>query len=237
MSDEGTFHVVSAGEWLQSICRDLLVRDPKRVWEHAENAKIKQTRKEQELHPGDVLFIPEPRPKKETCADKAKHTFKVASFTEDFTLKLQEPDGSPMKNLKYRLVLGDYEFNASTDGDGKIEHKKLVLRSGTQGVLEVPDRGLRYPIAMGALNPGDKTEGDEPNYDDGLSGIRQRLNNLGYFAGESSGNPDEVGATENDPLIGAVAAFQHAVMGKEPKDATGELDDETRQAIIDAFGS
>jgi hypothetical protein len=237
MSEQGVFHFVGAGEWLQSICRDYGVRNPARVWDHAENAKVKKARKPHALHPGDALFIPEPRAKNESCGDKAKHTFVVRSFTEDFTLTLQEPDGSAMKNVKYRLVLGGYEFNASTDGDGKLEHKELVLRSGDQGVLEIPDRGLRYPIALGALNPGEKAGGDEGHYDDGVSGLRQRLNNLGFFAGTSSGRPDEVGVTQDDPLVGAVAEFQRVVMGKPAKEATGELNDETRQAIIDAFGA
>jgi len=237
MEETGIYHIVSSGEWLQSICREYLVRDPMRVWDHGENATLKKTRRPEELHPGDMPYIPPVEQKMETCADKARHSFTVKSFTEDFTLMLEEPDGSPMKNMKYRLVLGDYEFLASTDGAGKIEHKKLVLRSGTRGVLEVPDRALRYPIALGALNPGDKTEGQEHNFDNGLSGIRQRLNNLGYDAGSSSGSANEVGLTADDPLYEALAAFQREVMVRDDEKATGELDDETRQAVIDEFGT
>ncbi len=233
---EGIWHLVSQGEWLNSIARIYSVGDPDRIWKHPENADLTQRRDGNVLYPGDWLFIPPGENKEESCATEAKHTFELQRAYDRFEVTLHDPDGKPYAQAKYRLLLDGTEYKGETDGDGTIKLEKLILPSGAVGSLELPDLCLRYPIQMGFLNPLEATQpaDKDVNYDDGMSGSLMRLRNLGYYDGPVPDNRGESAidlSQYGDPIM----RFQVHKMGRGPEEANGELDQATRDAIDQEF--
>lgn len=236
--DQGVWHTVEQGEWLNSIVREAGIGDPERVWNHPKNAGLAAQREKEILFPGDIVYLPPPQPRQESCADGQRHTFKVPTLYDTFQVKLEDPYGKPYANLKYRLVLDGRAFSGTTDGEGAIRLEKLMMPSGATGFIEIPSVLLRFPVQLGSLNPMHACSSQETSaYDGGISGSLMRLRNLGYYSGPVEGldPPDASGRIADLEATGAVMGFQITVMGREPAAANGLLDNETRQAIDREF--
>lgn len=178
------------------------------VWDHPANSELKSLRKNPNvLNPGDEVYIPELEIVEKNKATDQKHKFKLKGEKVKYKLRLMRL-GEPRKNEKYTLLLDSGQsIEGTTDGDGNLEHEipaetksaRLLLEGGKE------EKFLR----IGHLNP--ITE---------LSGIQQRLNNLGYQAGPEDG-------AMNDQLRKALSAFQ----GRYGLKQTGEPDDATRAKL------
>ena len=90
--------------------------------------------------------------------------------------------------------------------------------------------GLTFPVAVGSLNPAEETKAADPaGYDNGVSGVQMRLANLGFDPGPPNG-------ALGPQTRSAIQHSQSTVMHRLPENITGELDTETRSAIIKAYG-
>lgn len=170
------------------------------IWNHGSNAALKAKRKDPNvLFPGDEVFVPELEIKEEPRPVDARHPFKLKGEQVKFKLKLLML-GEPRSGEAYTLIIDGVPYRGTTDGNGQLEHVvpanakggKLVLRSGKES----------YPVLIGHLNPIDE-----------ISGVQQRLNNLGFNCGPEDGSI-------SDTLTAAVAAFQK----KNKLDPTGQID-------------
>lgn len=178
------------------------------VWDHPANSELKSLRKNPNvLNPGDEVFIPEIEIVEKAKATDQKHKFKLKGEKVKYKLRLMRL-GEPRKNEKYTLLLDSGQsIEGTTDGDGNLEQEipaetksaRLLLEGGKE------EKFLR----IGHLNP--ITE---------ISGIQQRLNNLGYQAGPEDG-------AMNDQLRKALSAFQ----GRYGLKQTGEPDEATRAKL------
>lgn len=236
--NQGVWHTVEQGEWLNSIVREAGVGDPERVWTHPKNARLAARRQKEVLFPGDKLYLPAPQPRQESCAGGQRHVFQVPTNHDSFQVKLEDPNGKAYANLEYRLVLDGQTFKGTTDGDGGVRIEKLIMPSGASGFIEVPSILLRFPVQLGSLNPTHADGGQETSaYDNGLSGVLMCLRNLGYYSGEVEGldPPDASGRIADPEATGAIMGFQITIMGRDPAIANGLLDGETRQAIKKEF--
>ena len=150
----------------------------KTVWDHPENADLKRERKDPTLlYETDMIFIPKREPKEISKGTESEHTFKLKG--EPCKLKLQLLElGKPRKNEDYVLEINGELIQGKTDGNGELEHYipgitksgKLILRNGKE----------TYPLKVGNLDPIDT-----------VSGVQQRLNNLGYSCGSEDGKMTE----------------------------------------------
>ncbi len=177
------------------------------IWNHPQNAALKAKRKDPNiLFPGDQVFVPDLRLKEESRGTNARHKFKLKGEKVKFKLQLLMLD-QPRKNEPYTLEVDGKLLKGTLDGEGKLEQTvpanaktgKLILRGGKE----------QYPVNFGHLNPIDE-----------VSGVQQRLNNLGFQAGAEDGQ-------QSDELKAALMAFQT----KYNLNPTGALDAATKSKL------
>lgn len=205
------------------------------IWEA--NDELRERRESPNmLCPGDVIELPEPTSRADRVEAAGSHRFSGTPPTVMLELLLvaeqwgddtahgrvvenedrarietapttDPPLPEALANAPYRLTVGGRVIEGTTDGDGRLSER--VDARATRARLQVePDtpRARSIDVLLGYLDPP-----EEP------SGIRQRLHNLGYgFGGADSS--------------WALEAFQKA----HGLEVTGELDDETRERILDA---
>jgi hypothetical protein len=236
--DDGMLHTVTSGDWAGSVSMRFGFADwEKEVWQHPENNRLKELRKDPHvLAPGDVLFIPPWEDHTEDCATEKKHTFKLKTPTEVLRIQVLDAAGEPLKNAEYKLELtygpGGGEFkqkNKATDGEGMLE--EMIPSTSTSGILRMPESGLEIQLDLGHLAP---LKHDEERTR--ILGAQQRLRALGYYKGEPDGEMD--GETRE-----AITAFQKICKqypdhwkASDPGEINGELSEKTLKAIEKYYG-
>src|SRR5678816_4352786 len=169
-------HVVSQGECLNSIAAEYGFVW-KTIWNHADNADLKELRKDPNvLLPDDVLVIPDKKVKEESCATEKSHKFKRKGVPAVLKIRLLN-NGQPRKNFGWKANLGGTWQEGKTDGDGNVEIK--LAPGCDSGILKL-ENGTEYQLQLRELDPVDS-----------VSGVQGRLNNLGYDCGEVDGKMNE----------------------------------------------
>lgn len=213
-----------------------------KIWDHPENADLKQRRDPNILKPGDRLFIPDRETKEESVVTGQRHRFKVKDVPAMLHLRLVDGENNPRAGLNYTINVDGLALEGTTDDDGCIDEsippnaKKAILTvhppapdtqeeqddqvfTGPSGQTTSDTQQAapreEYEIHLGSVDPADE-----------VAGIQQRLVNLGYELVRPSGHLDE-------PTRNALMQIQK----QRNMDVTGTLDDATRQAIEDLHGS
>lgn len=207
-------YVVQQGECLLSIALEHGFL-PETLWNLPENKEVKEKRKDPSvLLPGDRLHVPKPRVKQETSGDGQKHRFRRKGFPAKLRIRVLQ-NGEPRKDTPYILDIDGVLGDGTTDGDGVVE-------------VTVPPQAKRGRLTVG------KDESDRQVFElrlsgldpiDALTGVQQRLDNLG-FACPVTGDLDE-------RTKAALADFQRAC----DLEVTGEADDKTRDRLVKEHGS
>ena len=210
-----TFYTVKQGECVSSIAFQFGFH-PDTIWDHAENKEIKELRKNPNvLFAGDVIFIPDKRLDIVDKPTNEVHKFRRLAVPEKFRVNLAWV-GIPRADLPYKLVIDDLEFDGKTDKDGLIEQS--IPPNAKKGKLiiehkEEDDDDEEYEFYFGALDPTEEK-----------TGPIQRLVNLGYLEREK--------VSKKEIVKLAVEEFQK----NSQLEITGEIDDETRQKLIEVHG-
>jgi N-acetylmuramoyl-L-alanine amidase len=198
--------IVALGDSIPSLAMDNGFF-PDTIWNHPQNAGLRAKRKSQnQLFPGDEVFIPELRKGTETRSTDGTHKFHRKGVPAKLVLQLKKL-GQPRKNEKYVLVIDGVSYNGTLDGDGKLQ--QFIPPDAKGGQLILSGGKEIIPIRIGDLNPIDE-----------LSGAQQRLNNLGLFCGNEDGTMD-------DQTAAAIRAFQQ----KYGLPATGQMDAATKAKL------
>ncbi len=198
-------HTVSRGDSIPSLAHDH-GHFWETLWNHPQNAELKALRKTPNiLNPGDEVFIPELRLKNASKGTDATHKFERKGVPAKIRMQLMML-GEPRKNEPYTLVLDDKTIDGTTDGDGFVE--AFIRPNCPGGKLILTNTGEEIPISLGHLNPIDT-----------VSGVRQRLSNLGFYCGDG----DEV----DEATQIALSQFQ----GAHGLPKTGKIDDATRSKL------
>lgn len=217
------------------------------IWNHPENQHLKDgQRRETELLPGDEVFVPERVRKDESLATTRTHRFKLRGVPHQLRIRLTEeraageyeprreswpstegvfedprpralPEPSPRAGVPYRLEIdGKVVKSGTTEGECWIE-APLYPHARDGRLILFPDEPQERVLALhfGQLNPITT-----------ISGVKQRLTNLGFDAGPA--NEDE-----NDQLALALYGFQESYEKLTP---SGELDADTRAELERAHG-
>lgn len=189
------------------------------VWNDGKNAKLKELRKNPNmLQAGDVLFVPD-EPRKKLRLNKEETNVYVARVPTVTVSIVVSDDGEPLKDAKYVLEgMGD-DTELKTDGEGTATFEAPV--HVREVVLAFVDRKLRLKVGIGDLDPAD-TE----------AGARMRLTSLGYYGGQLEGEERYV-ADDEKKLAAALRAFQ----SDHDLEPTGELDDATKDKLVEVHGS
>jgi hypothetical protein len=158
------------------------------------------------LYPGDLINIPVLRPRYDKGATDQLHRFVLKSVPAKFRLVL-ERCGEPVANKKWSLSVDGRTYSGTTDGQGLLE--TALPPDAASGILRVPDEDLEFDLNFGCLDPADA-----------ISGAQARLQNLGFYQGDVSGEMD-------DETRDAIISFQTS----QGLSGSGELDDSTRQKL------
>ena len=178
------------------------------IWNHPENSELKQKRKDPNIiAPGDEVFVPDLETKKENRPNEARHKFKRKGVPATLKLRLTRLD-EPRANEPYTLIIDGTLFTGSTDSDGRLEHP--IPPNARSAILKLKQGKEEYPISIGGLDPFDTP-----------TGVKHRLNNLGFAPGDIN---DDLTTPE---AVEAIKTFQK----KYDLDVTGEADDATKKKI------
>jgi Putative peptidoglycan binding domain len=179
-----SIHLVKQGECLSSIAEDYGFSDWQIIYGHGDNANFRILRPDPNvLYPGDELYIPDRDPGGVDRQTDQRHTFVLSTKRTYVNVRVQDALKQPIKNAPYKLVLEGLELEGTTDGDGWV--KSVIPAQATFGTLMVwPDPADRTEMSLWRVNLGhlDPLES--------VSGIKGRLNNLGYSCGELSDRQD-----------------------------------------------
>jgi hypothetical protein len=238
-------HRVRQGECLVSISfeKGLL---PDTIWRHPANDELRRLRSNQHvLLPGDELRIPRIESRAEQAATGQRHRFVRHGVPARMRLRILHRPGAPDENNED----GELDHEESDDQPNSREqepahseprsHTRYVVHIGGQsyegttdeaGCLEVPipptaEKALvilgeaphqeQMEVSLGIVDPVEE-----------ISGVQQRLVNLGY-------TPGPVDGILGPQTRAALRAFQ-ADRGLR---GSGEPDSATRDELVTAHGS
>jgi len=177
------------------------------IWNHGENAALKAKRGDpNQLVAGDEVFVPDKDLKQESCATEQRHKFKIKGATNKFRVQLKALD-EPRANEDYVLEIDGKLRKGKTDSSGVIE--EIIPGNARGGRIILSGGKEEIPIRLGNLDPIDT-----------LSGVQQRLNNLGFDCGGEDGEM-------NDQTKAAIELFQT----KHKVPVTGEADGPTKAKL------
>ena len=187
---------------------------PETIWQHPENRNLRDRRKNLNIiKKGDQIFFPDKRINKFSKETEKEHIFVLKGTPVHFTLTLLNL-GEPRANENYILSIdGDSFRRGRTDQNGTL--RAFIPPTARYGLLQLGEDYEEIRINFGYLDPIEE-----------ISGVQTRLQNLGFYEGEIN---DEL----TDETVAAIAEFQYSIK----LSATGELDDETRQKLVEAHGS
>lgn len=213
-------YVIRQGDYLTKLAARFAF-DADRIWSDEANAELRAKRPNREiLHPGDVLRIPARGADGGRIAVGGTHTFRGTVPTTEVRLVLKRADGQLASGEAYRIegLPTDAEDAAGTTGDDGVVHFRApVDLDSVRLVIEStasPRTSRTLVIRIGHMDPV-----DEP------SGVRKRLQHLGFGSRL---------ALWDEPLRrAAIESFQRW----RELPVTGEADDATKQALVEANGS
>lgn len=212
-----SIHVVKSGECLSTIAAQYGFADHGSIYNHPANAALRTKRPNPHvLHPGDEVVIPERTAKVVVCATGASHRFMLRRPTKKLKLKFMDEEGQPLAYTPYVLSYDREWIEDLTNADGELDRDVPL----SLGAATVDIDARRYQISIGGLNPLGDTD------DDGLSGLQQRLRNLGIA-------PKSDSSEMNEQSHHAIAMFQL----NHDLPVTGHLDEGTRIQLERAHGS
>lgn len=183
------------------------------IWNHPENAKLRSKRKHLNIiKADDEIYIPDLTIKEVSRETDKRHRFQVKGYPVRFTLTLMNL-GEPRANENYTLIVDGDSRNGRTDDSGTLRER--IPPQARTGLLLLGEKQEEFTINFGYVDPIDE-----------ISGVQRRLQNLGFYEGEID---DQL----NEETISAIADFQRSV----ELSGEGELNDETRQKLVEVHGN
>jgi N-acetylmuramoyl-L-alanine amidase len=206
-------HIVKQGECLSSIAHAYGFRSYKKIYDDPANVEFRKRRPDPALLlPGDEIAIPTPEPTPLILATGKVHHIRVIVPVVQVRVRLRDRDGTPIAGEPYVLRWNGVDRKGKTAPDGLLSE---TLPASVEHVgIELTGLGFQVQLRCGGLDPIDT-----------VSGAQQRLRNLGF-------GPATADGVFSDATRDAVQRFQETV----DLTASGELDDETRQELLEAYG-
>ncbi len=202
-------HTVEQGDCLEKIA-DQYGFFPETIWDHSDNAKLREIRDPNVLLPGDVVVIPDVRPKAVMAATEKRHRFVRRGIVSRFRVELDLSERD-LSGVKYLLDIDNSAvlYQGTLDNSGLIDHP--IPPASSHARLTVGEEVFEFDL--GHLDPVDTRQG-----------LVEHLRGLGYLE-----DSDDV---SDKRLAAALMQFQL----DNALDPTGESDQDTRDAIMDKYG-
>lgn len=169
-------YTVKPGDYLARIAKAHGFPDWRVIWNHPDNAELKKKRGNPNvLYAGDLLQIPDLQGKQVDGATDQRHRFKLSRQPLKLVLALVDLHRQNVANADCVLSIDGQQTQLTTDAKGRVE--VAIPHDAATGRLSLVNPRTGFPeqsvdFRIGHLDPLDTPEGQ-----------RQRLDNLGYFAG------------------------------------------------------
>lgn len=184
----------------------------KTIWDHPENGELRKEREDPNvLRAGDQVTVPAIRQSHESGETDQIHRFRRRGVPVLLRLRFLD-EGQPRSDVEFVANVDGAFTSGRTDTDGHIELYVSPRARIAKITLREDDIEDRYEIEIGRLEPADSP-----------GGVRARLENLGYDCRDGSA----------EHMEDALSEFQLA----NGLDGTGELDDATCEALLNAHQS
>lgn len=208
-------YVIRQGDYLTRL-GERLGFDPEAVWNDDANRELRERRGSPNmLAPGDVLQVPD-EAVSPSFSLRARTTNRYSAVPARVTVNLTlRQDGDVLANEPCEVLIEPPQ-SVSSDGDGRVTFEVPASCEEVTVRLTQRERGLR--VRVGHLDPA-----SEP------SGVAARLINMGYLSPDRPTNEQQ----RELQMHSAIASFQHA----HSREVTGELDEATSAALVEAHGS
>lgn len=219
MSDVMTPYIVRQGDYLAKLAF-IHGFDADEVWSHPKNAELAKLRADPNiLAPGDILHIPVKKKEGLSIRKGATNRYVAKAPKVRVCIAFKTADEQPLANEPYEIEgLGGTELESkvkgTTDENGNLQIDAPVHVRELSAYF--PRLHRMFQIRVGDMDPIAEA-----------TGIRKRLRHLGI-------GDERLVKNLEDPMVlsDAVASFQEA-QGMSP---TGELDADTRDALLKAHG-
>lgn len=210
-----TQHVVKQGDCMASLGFEYGFHW-KMIWDHPPNAQLKDKRQDPNvLFPGDIVTIPQKRPRLETGATEQRHRFQLKGVPATLRMKFLDQFGSPRADLDYELFLVDGKSRqGKTNAEGEMSLNIPPNLREARLFIGLGDERQEVMLRTGDLDPPEE-----------ISGIQARLANLGY-------DPGPVDGRAGPRTQQALRDFQES----RDLEVTGELDDPTLLKLKEIHG-
>ncbi|HRI65215.1 MAG TPA: peptidoglycan-binding domain-containing protein [Polyangium sp.] len=204
-------YLVKQGDHLAKIAFCLGI-DPEETWNHPLNAELRAQREPNVLAPGDILHVPISHRQGLPFTQGATNRYQGAIPRAPLRIVFQAA-GKAIADEPFEVRGLGWPLAGATDGSG------ILCIEVPVHVHEIDIHFTRldvvFPVLIGDMDPVEE-----------LSGIRKRLEQLGYYRGFES-----IEADVRNRL--AIESFQRR-SGIEP---TGKIDEATKKALVDVYGS
>lgn len=207
-------HKAVPGETVSSIAASYgITKWEEKVWNAPENANLKQQRiNPNTLVPNDEVFLPELERKMESRPVDAWHEFHVVRNKRFLRLKLQNSDGTPLKERPYQIEpLASFRGNfvqqgQTTSPEGLIEEE--LPHTLTEADLVLPQDHMRIRLRIGHLLPlpmGEPVSGPRLDVEGALGSLAGAASGaLGSAAGAIGGAAGALGGVAGG-LVGGLS--------------------------------
>ena len=215
-------HIIQQGECVGKIA-EVYGFFPKTIWNYGKNAELKKLRHDNMyiLFEKDQVVIPAKRQKTHAVAAGDALTIHRQGVPEHLHIRFLHHDETPRVGVPYvvNIKIGAGESMAAicgtTDAAGFVR-ATIPPRAVFADIYLGEEREQEiYEFNLGYVNPIDT-----------LSGVKARLNNLGYDSGKETDEIDE-------QTIYAIKAFQRHY----ELEITGARDEKTLMLLEEKFGS
>jgi len=213
-------HIVKQGDCISSIAYKHGMF-PDTIWNDPKNSDLKQEREDPNvLKPRDELYIRDKVIKNVSGSTEQRHRFRRKGVPEKLRLQLLH-HGKPRANLEYIIEVDGLSLDGETDEDGRLEH---AIPPDAKLAKLIISEDEEYELDLGHLAPVEDEDG-----------AMSRLANLGYMEEEEEEEEEEDDDDDADEeaFVAALEAFQ---LDQDLK-ITGELDEATRDKLLEVHGS
>ena len=187
-------YIVKSGDCFASIAKQFGFHDADMIYQHPANAELKKQRANLHvLKPGDKVCIPDKKTKTIELTPDVCTVLTIKGLLTELKLLIEDFDGNPLVNTEYQLDVVGTQYLGRTDDSGMLVEKidASAKKATLILFLDVHKKDcLFWPLELGGLTPHSD-----------ICGMQARLNNLGYYCANESGDIDS--STKN-----AINAFK-----------------------------
>lgn len=184
------------------------------LWHHNLNTALRKKRKSPHiLQVGDIVYIPDKTDKTIDAQTEKRSSYVRAHTTATLKARIHI-NGSPVVGSAFILSAKGGFIEGNTDSDGLIDIQIPADEKKVKLTFKGRKNPLEFEIDLGSLSPADT-----------VSGVQQRLRNLGYYFGN-------IDNQLNETLQRALESFQ----AEHKLTISRQIDLQTEQKLTEIYG-